>query len=239
MSTNYWIFFSLTLALVTLIGYGTFSTARLLRHWQPDRNLLLSPAENLLRLGLIALAIVLGRVSGLEAAQLGWVIRPLGPLLFWGVVWGLLVAAIFLWSTRWLIQKSGERYYSSVVIRAITPHNGRELLLVLLAMVPVVFLEELLFRSLLIGGFRALLPVPLLLLGWSILFGLLHSPQGRWGMIGAGLAGYLFGLLFLFSGSLLLPLVAHYVTNSVQLLQAMRLGLGTATEADEYDIASR
>lgn len=220
---NYWIFFTLTLALVTLIGYGTFATARLLRNWQPDRNLLLTPAENLLRIGLIAFAIMLGRVSGLGATQLGWVVQTFWADLLWGIIWGALLAGLFAWSTRWLIHKSGERYYSSVVIKAITPRSNRELIFVLLAMVPVVLLEELLFRSLLIGGFRAVLPLPLLLIGWSLLFGLLHSPQGRWGMIGAGLAGVLLGNLFLASGTLLLPLVAHYVTNSLQVIYAMRL----------------
>ncbi len=240
MSLNYWIFFTLTLVLVTLIGYGTFATARLLRDWQPDRNLLLTPAENLLRIGLIAFALMLGRVSGVGTAQLGWVVTSLWTHLLWGIVWGVLLAGFFAWSTRWLLHKGGERYYSSVVIKAITPRNRRELILVLLAMVPVVLLEELLFRSLLIGGFRAVLPVPLLLIGWSILFGLLHSPQGRWGMIGAGLAGLLLGNLFLFSGTLLLPLVAHYVTNSAQVVYAMRLHGQEASpmEKEERDALS-
>ena len=219
------------------INIGTRHTHGL---WQPDRNLLLTPAENLLRIGLIAFAIMLGRVSGLDAAQLGWVVQTLWVDLLWGIAWGLLLAGLFSWSTRWLIHRSGERYYSSVIIKAITPRSSRELILVLLAMVPVVLLEELLFRSLLIGGFRAVLPVPLLLIGWSILFGLLHSPQGRWGMIGAGLAGFLLGALFLFSGTLLLPLVAHYVTNSVQVAYAMHLGdpLAVPTEQEELDAVS-
>ena len=90
-------------------------------------------------------------------------------------------------------------------------------------MAPVVLVEELLFRSLLIGGFALLLPLPLLLIGWSVLFGLLHAPQGLWGMLGAGLGGLLLGILFVVQGSILLPIVAHYVTNCVQVIQAMRL----------------
>ena len=68
-----------------------------------------------------------------------------------------------------------------------------------------------------------LLPLPLLLIGWSVLFGLLHAPQGLWGMLGAGLGGLLLGILFVVQGSILLPIVAHYVTNCVQVIQAMRL----------------
>jgi len=228
MPINFWIFAGLTLALVAFISYGTYMTARLLRIWQPDRNLLLLPAENLVRLVILGLCLVLGLLSGVPATQLGWVFPAPGRQLLWGSLWGVGLALFFYLSTRWLIAQTGKRFYSSVVIQAITPQSGFELWLVLLAMLPVVLLEELLFRSLLIGGFAHLLPASLLVVGWSILFGLLHSPQGLWGMLGAGLAGALLGTLFVYEGSLLLPLVAHYVTNCLQIVQAMRL---TATSS--------
>ena len=223
MSINFWLFIILTFGLVAFLSYGTYATARLLRTWQPDRNLLLLPAENLLRLVLIALCIILGYLSGAPLAQLGWVFPAIGQQLLWGTVWGSGLAFFFYGSTKWLVRVTGQRFYSSVVIQAITPRNRRELLLVLLVMAPVVLVEELLFRSLLIGGFALLLPLPLLLIGWSVLFGLLHAPQGVWGMLGAGLGGLLLGILFVVQGSILLPIVAHYVTNCVQVIQAMRL----------------
>ncbi len=89
-------------------------------------------------------------------------------------------------------------------------------------MVTVVLLEELLFRSLLVGGMTPLLPGPLLVLSVGIVFGLLHSPQGTWGMAGAALAGVILGALFLLAGSLLLPSIAHYVANMVQVSVAYR-----------------
>lgn len=222
MTINFWLFTILTLGLVAFLSYGTYATARLLRTWQPDRNLLLLPAENLLRLVLIAVCIILGYLSGVPLAQLGWVFPAIGHQLLWGVVWGSGLALFFYGSTKWLVNATGQRFYSSVVIQAITPRSRRELWLVLLVMVPVVLVEELLFRSLLIGGFALLLPLPLLLIGWSVLFGLLHAPQGIWGMLGAGLGGLLLGTLFVVQGSILLPIVAHYVTNCVQVIQAMR-----------------
>jgi membrane protease YdiL (CAAX protease family) len=91
-------------------------------------------------------------------------------------------------------------------------------------MVPVVVLEELLFRSLLLAGLAPLAPQPLLLVAAGLAFGLMHSPQGAWGMIGAGLAGMGLGLLFLWAGSLVLPFVTHYVANVVQVGLAMRAG---------------
>lgn len=228
MTISFWLFIFLTLALVAFIGYGTYATARLLRTWQPERNLLLLPAENLLRLVLIGVCLILGMLSGLPPGRLGWSFAQVGQQLLWGVVWGAALALLFYGSTQWIVRSTGQRFYSSVVIQAITPRNMRELVLVLLAMAPVVLLEELLFRSLLIGGFAHLAPLPLLIIGWSVIFGLLHSPQGAWGMVGAGIGGLVLSLLFVMQGSLLLPLVAHYVTNMVQVIQAMRLGYAEA-----------
>jgi membrane protease YdiL (CAAX protease family) len=223
MTQRYWLFVALTLALTGFIGYNTYLSAQLLRRWRPDRNLLLLPAENLLRLGLVLACLGLGVLSGLDARQLGWLLSRWPAQLLWGVGWGVGLAGFLYLSTRWILQRSGQRFYSSIIVQAIVPKSTGELLGVSLVMISVVLLEELLFRSLLLGGLAPILPAPLLLIGWSVVFGLLHSPQGLWGMIGAGLAGAVLGWLFLQHGSLLTPLIAHYVTNMVQVLQAMRL----------------
>ncbi|MFQ5577468.1 MAG: hypothetical protein ACE5G8_10835, partial [Anaerolineae bacterium] len=75
MPLNYRLFVLSALGLTAFIGYGTFATARLLQHWRPGRNLLLLPGENLLRLGLIVICLALGRLSGLDAARLGWQVQ--------------------------------------------------------------------------------------------------------------------------------------------------------------------
>jgi membrane protease YdiL (CAAX protease family) len=240
MKINFWLFAFLTLTIVAFISYGTYATARLLRTWRPNRNLLLLPAENLLRLVLIVLCLMLGLLSGASTAQLGWTFpagtRQLLGGMIWGSLGGIALALFFYLSTRWLVAYTGKRFYSSVVIQAITPKSRSELGLVLIAMAPVVLLEELLFRSLLIGGFGLVLPAPLLVVGWGIFFGLLHSPQGWWGMTGAGLAGLLLGALFVAQGSLLWPIVVHYVTNSLQIMQAMRLHYAEARSTTENEV---
>lgn len=228
----YWIFFIAVFLLTGFIGYGTFATARLLQQWQPKENLLLMPAETVFRFFLILLCVGLGILSGVPYEQLGWQVDQLGRQLLEGLVWGVIMALGFYWSTKILLRRGGERFYSSVIINAITPRNRRELGLVLLAMILVVLLEELLFRSLLLGGLAPLLPMPLLLISWSVAFGLLHSPQGTWGMVGAGLAGLILGMLFVTRNSLLLPVVAHYVANVAQIIQAMRLGYGRQTSQE-------
>ena len=224
---RYYMFVLITSVLIAFLGYGTYATAKLLRTWRPDRNLILLPAENILRILLLPVCVGLGLLSNLPFAQLGWrinsLLMPVAIQIFAGIILGCLLALVFFVSTRWLMNSAGARFYSPTLIDAIVPHNRRQLALVILAMVPIVLLEELLFRSLLVGGFAPLLPMPALLIGTGILFGVMHSPQGIWGMTGAGMAGILFGLLFLGFGSLLAPIVAHYIANIVQIGIAMHM----------------
>jgi membrane protease YdiL (CAAX protease family) len=222
MLLTYWLFVAGVLLFTAFISYGTYRTAQLLKHWRPPQNILLHPLENLARLGMIALCLGLGWLSGLSRQTLGWQVHSWGNQVLLGGAIGLGAGIFFFLSTRWIMARTGRRVYSTVVIEQIAPTSNRELVLVLLAMLPVVLLEELLFRSLLLGGFSPILPVPVLLLGLTLLFGLLHGPQGIWGMIGAGLAGLLFGLIFLGQASLLTPVAAHYVTNAFQIVQARR-----------------
>ncbi|GIV77264.1 CPBP family intramembrane metalloprotease [Litorilinea aerophila] len=221
MPLRYWLFVAVTLGLTAFIGYGTYSTARLLRTWRPNRNVLLLPAENLFRLLLILVCGGLGQLSGLPHTQLGWTFPRAGDQVVLGISLGVMLALFFYGATRWLTARTGHRYYSPLLLEIIVPRTAWELLGVLLALIPVVLLEELLFRSLLVGGLLPILPAPLLVVGWGILFGLMHSPQGLWGMTGASLAGIFLGVLFLEQGSLLTPLVTHYVANAVQIWLAM------------------
>lgn len=217
MTARYLLFVTLTLGLTAFLGYGTYNTAKLLRTWTPDRNLLLLPGETVVRLVLIAVLVGLGLLSGLAPETLGWVVADLDRQLLWGIGWGVVIAGIFTISTRWLTDATGERFYSSTVIQYIVPRNFDEFLLVALAMFPVVIVEELLFRSLLLGGLLPLLPAWVLIIAAAVLFGAMHSPQGWWGVLGASLAGMVFGMLFFQAASIVLPMVAHYVTNMLQI----------------------
>ena len=217
MTFTYGLFILLTLVLTALIGYTTFLSARLLQQWRPTENLLLDPLETAIRLCLIVVCVGLGLLSGLPATQLGWTAAQPWAQVGAGFVFGGLLALFFALTTRWLIARSGTRFYSPLVIELIAPTHWAAYALSALAMIPVVLVEELLFRSLLIGGFSVVLAAPLLVVLVGVLFGLLHLPQGLWGMAGAGLAGILMGGLFLAAGSLLLPVVAHYVANMAQL----------------------
>ncbi len=217
MTIRYAFFLLFTLALTGFIGYGTFATARLLRTWRPERNLLLLPQENALRVLLVFVCIGLGLLSGVKPSALGWQWANWQTDALLGLAIGLVLAFGFYTATQLLLKLGGGRFYSPSVLEILLPTNRREFWLVLLAFLPAVLVEELLFRSLLIGGLSPWIAPLALVLGGGVVFGLVHSPQGVWGMAGGGLAGVIFGLLFMTTGSLVAPLVAHYVANSVQI----------------------
>ena len=219
---RYALFVLLALLLTAGIGWITYQTARLLRVWRPDSNMLLAPAENALRLGLILLCIGLGLLSGLPPAVLGWTWAGAGAAIFWGTIVGGLLSLALTGASMLALRRWGQAIYSPLVILNILPASRREWLLVLLALFPAVLLEELLFRSLLLGGLSPLAPAWLLAILISLVFGFLHTPQGALGVAGTALAGLVFSLLFLWQGSLLAPLAAHYAANVLQLVQAGR-----------------
>lgn len=220
---QYTLFLLGLLAMTSFIAYSTFATAQLLRRWRPLHNPLLDRADMLLRLALIAMCIGLGLLSGLDRTVLGWVApTPLRQMLIGLLVGGVLAAGLFGFS-QLVMHKTGERFVASQFVEMVAPRSTGELFRIGLALIPVVVLEELLFRSLLIGGLSPLAPVEALVFGVSVLFGAMHLPQGAAGIIGAGLASVVLGAIFLTEQSLLTPIVAHYVANFIQLGLAMRL----------------
>lgn len=211
-----------TLLLLAFLAWGTWRTAQALRGITPDFNLLLLPAENLLRLGLIVICFCLAWLSGQSFAQFGWQSLDLSRDLLAGIFVGIVCALIVPQLTRWAIARFGAAVYSPIVVKSILPRNSREWLLVPLALIPAVLLEELLFRSLLLGGFGTFAPPLALALVWSILFGAMHLPQGALGIIVAAALGMLLSILFLATQSLIAPCIAHYAINLLQLVWASR-----------------
>ena len=211
-----------TLTLTAFIAWATYRSAQVLRQMQVDFNLLLLPAENLLRIGLVVACLILGWASGLPRAQFGWTSRaPLADLAI-GLAVGVLAQVILNALTDWALSRFGPGIYSPVVVLSILPRSQEEWAPVLLALFPAVLVEELLFRSLLLGGLAVAWPAPALMAGTALLFGWMHSPQGRLGMIMTAAISLLLAALFVWRGSLLPPLVAHYVVNLLQLIIAHR-----------------
>ena len=219
----YVVFVAGTLALTVFISYTTFATAMLMRRWRLTSNPLLSKADAVVRLMLIGVCIGLGAISGLDYRTLGWTWENAWQQLLLGGAIGLGLGLGLHVLSQWVRNSMGTRLYSKTFSEMIIPRTQREFYFIAAALIPVVILEELLFRSLLIGGFSPLLPAWLLVILTSLVFGALHLPQGAWGIVGASIAGAIFGLLFLFEHSVLAPMVAHYVANLLQIMLVFRL----------------
>lgn len=211
-----------TLILLVFLAWATWRTALVLREIPLTQNLLLLPAENLVRAALIGLCVGLALSSGLPYAYFGWDAHVPGRDAAIGLIVGTLVALVLPPLTNFAIARFGAGVYSPIVVRSVMPRNRREWMLVPFALAPAVLLEELIFRSLLLGGFANLAPPIFLAVVWSLIFGAMHLPQGALGIVVATALGLLLSALFLFTANLLAPFIAHYVINLLQLIWAAR-----------------
>lgn len=209
-----------TIIVIVFLVWATYKTHLLLREIRLEQNLLLMPAENFVRLGLIAVCVWLGSLSGQSRASLGWGSNDLARDLGVGVIGGLIVAGLLPWLARFAVTRFGRGIYSPIIIRAILPRTRGEWILVPLALIPSVLLEELLFRSLLIGGFGTIAASSAMALIGSILFGAMHIPQGGLGMIVAALLGLMLAALFTMTQGVIAPFIAHYVIDVAQIAWA-------------------
>lgn len=209
---------ALTLILVAFLAWGTYRTGVLLRTVTLSQNLLLLPAENGLRLFLILACLLLAGLSGREPARFGWPGAGWPQSLGLGLVLGVVGQWLTWRATTWAIQRWGPAIYNPVIVRGILPRDRREWVLVPLAMLPAVLLEEVIFRAFLVGWFSLWLPVGLLVVVASLLFGWMHSPQGRLGVIGAAILSLGLSALFLWRGDLVTPVAAHFTLNFLQIV---------------------
>jgi uncharacterized protein len=209
-----------TLFLVAFVCANAFLAARLLREARSLPNFLLHPAEMLARLAFVAICLALAWLSDLPPEQLGWRETHLAQNLALGALAGLVLQEVNHRSTKWAVRRFGHGIYNPGFLRGMVPRSRQEWFLAPLALFPAALAEELLFRSLVIGGFSVWLDPLLLALLFSALFGLAHAPQGRLGIAGAGILGFTLSLLFLWRWSLLTCLIANYLVNLIQLLRA-------------------
>ncbi|MCO6450762.1 MAG: CPBP family intramembrane metalloprotease [Caldilineales bacterium] len=207
---------------LAFISFATFRTGQLLQVWKPDVNLLLLPWENVGRVALIGICFGLGWISGRTPAELGWVSPdPLKDAGI-GVALGLAIVLVLLFPEL-LVKRYRPQWHSDVVLQSIRPRSRRQWPLVMLALVLVALLEELIFRSLLLGGLAPYVNVLFFAIAASILFGLLHLPQGIWGVIAVIIVSLIFSGVFLWQLSLLLVVIAHWTVNVGQLALAQWL----------------
>lgn len=227
------LFVLLTLALTSALAYFTYRSAQILPTLPPDANVVLSLPDVMTRAVLCLVCVGLGFLSGVGPPRLGWApIFPAQDALL-GVGLGMAGAVVLFPLSQWAAARLGPGAYSDLLLRFVIPRTPRQWLLTPPVFALAVLLEELWFRSLLLGGLSDVLTfsvgaperllVPLLVILGAVLFGWLHAPQGWLGMLLAGLLSLGLSLLFLARQSLLAPFLAHWVFNLLQLVRAARL----------------
>jgi membrane protease YdiL (CAAX protease family) len=221
---NNWGFLAGLLGLSALVAVSTVRSGQILRTWTPPSNLLLSLPDNMLRLVLIGLCVGLGYAHKPGPAELGWGTAHFARDTALGATAGVLMAVSFALVGQAVVRRWGPEVYEDKLLRCILPASRREWPGVALALLPAAAVEELLFRSLPLGGLTWLVAPYWLMWPLALFFGLLHWPQGGWGVAGTTLAAIVFSLLFLTTGSLWPSLAAHYVLNVLQVILAQWAG---------------
>jgi membrane protease YdiL (CAAX protease family) len=140
----------------------------------------------------------------------GWLGARGAPALLLSLGLGVCLAAATIAATRAMVRRAGWVRELHAALRP-TVHGATEGSMLAVAVASAAG-EELLFRGLL---------VPLVgVVASSAVFGALHQIRGRarWGwMAWAALMGLLFALVFVATGSLLGPIVAHAAINHANL----------------------
>jgi membrane protease YdiL (CAAX protease family) len=98
----------------------------------------------------------------------------------------------------------------------VVPHTARELRHFIGVSVTAGIVEEILYRGFVIWFLALFMPVWGAVVVSSVAFGLAHSYQGLSGGVRCGLVGLALALLYVLSGSIWVPIVAHAVLDILQ-----------------------
>lgn len=167
----------------------------------------------------------------LTVLLVGWMVlaRPLtalgfvvpGGLGFWIVAGAIAVGSVVMIRSvkgvKRLPQARREKYRTSFGdLGHFLPRNRRELHSFYRLSFTAGIVEEIVFRGFVLWYLAAYMPLWTAVLISSIAFGFNHSYQGVGGMARTGLVGLAFGALYVFSGSIWLPIIAHIIFDVVQ-----------------------
>ncbi len=152
-------------------------------------------------------------------SDLGFVL-PQGPGFLMMAFLVLAIGIALARSTRGvsqLDQSERERHRSSFGdLGHFLPQCDRDLAGFYRLSVTAGIVEEIVFRGFVLWYLTLVMPMWAAILVSSFAFGLGHSYQGAGGMLRTGLAGVAFGVLFVISGSIWLPIVAHAMLDWLQ-----------------------
>jgi len=182
----------------------------------------------LLGLGLAAMA--LWQIAGRDWAAMGFaapgssgIATGIAAGAFAGLALRPLIVAFSAKAAAGMRRQFGE-------LEAFLPRTGQQLRWGLLVSVFAGLFEEIAYRGYLMAYFGTWLDQWGALAASSLLFGLAHAYQGKWGVPVTALLGALFGWVYIETGSLLLPILLHIAVDVSAMVTAW-IVLHTRAEA--------
>jgi membrane protease YdiL (CAAX protease family) len=165
--------------------------------------------------------------NGEPFSSLGWSLGRawrevlLGVVLFVPMVLLIHLVESLLRSTGLSVPEAAPSY--------LIPSGVMELALAMVFLVVVAVSEEVIFRGYLVLRFSHLLQKPgAAVLLAAVVFSLGHGYQGTGGILGVWVLGVIFGAVYLWRGSLIAPMIMHFLQNFVGVvLIPLQKGSGT------------
>lgn len=227
MEAAYISFFLYYLLFEPIFGYWFFK--RFVKQLAADPGVRLRYYKNTLLfswlpVGIIAGIILLGRLSAADVG-ISWI--KLNPNAFgkWGT-YVILIAfclLLVLYIYQVIMAMASEAYRNRLAsiklppeVGMLLPHTDMEKKYWILISTSAGLIEELVYRGFLIFLLSNLFPglhiYPVILIS-SMLFGVAHTYQGPVGVLKTGLAGLLFALVYVCTGSLLPGILLHFIMD--------------------------
>ncbi|MFQ5983023.1 MAG: CPBP family intramembrane glutamic endopeptidase [Woeseiaceae bacterium] len=156
---------------------------------------------------------------GRPIADLGFV-TPGGPGFWSGAALLALVTGYLLFSWRSAKRASdtdkAKQAQSLGKVVQFIPHTIRELHNFVGVSITAGIVEEIVYRGFMLWYLAQFMPVWVAVAVSSVAFGLGHSYQGANGALRCGLVGLAFGIFYVVTGSIWLPIVAHALLDVLQ-----------------------
>lgn len=164
---------------------------------------------------LVTAWITLGR----SFEDLGFV-SPGGPGFWTGatLVVGLIGFLLYAWraAKRASESEKARQLEGLQEVRKFLPQTARELHNFFGVSITAGIVEEIVYRGFVLWYLMHLMPLWVAVIVASVIFGLGHSYQGISGASRAGLVGLVFGILYVGTGSIWLPIIAHMLLDVFQ-----------------------
>jgi membrane protease YdiL (CAAX protease family) len=164
----------------------------------------------------VAILLLLHEAGGVPAAALGWVAPQSWPRT---LAVGVLAAAIALYSSARIDPKTAAAALARIKrspIGAMIPESKRERLWIGWLSIGAGIMEEMLCRGFVFYYFATYLKITnpvITVIAGAALFGLGHIYQGWKSAAGPAAAGVVLGSLYLYTGSLALPIILHAIAD--------------------------